>query len=142
MSIIDEFRKIASAVSAGISEKNGGYSFEVLVAERKAFLSRKRLVYSARFQIDERNKEVIFSEMLKESGWGLSAGSLDGETSAGFGFRKESYNTLSGAREGTIEEQSNLFGKKYEYKFDFGAIRRKFEAKAKETGYRFTYKIV
>jgi hypothetical protein len=61
--------------------------------------------------------------------------------STGFGFKTESFNTFSGAREGNIEEQSNLFGKKYEYKFDFGAMRKKFEEKAKESGYKFSYQI-
>lgn len=142
MPVIDEFIKIVSEMPAEISEKKGYYSFEVLVAERKGFLSKKRLVYSAKFRVDEEHKEVRFTEMLKESGSGLSSGWLDGSMSAGFGFRKETYNTFSGARNGTMEERSNLFGNTYEYTFDFGSIRHKFEAKAKENGYRFTYTII
>ncbi len=112
--------------------EKGIYSFEVLVAERKAFFSRKRLVYSAQFRIDEGNREVRFTEMLKESGSGLSSGGIDREMSARFGFKKESCNTFSRAREGTIEEQSTLFRKKCDSKFDFGAIRSKFETKAQK----------
>ncbi|MFH0969097.1 MAG: hypothetical protein V1804_01180 [Patescibacteria group bacterium] len=143
MVLFDELKKIVSEIPAELNEKKGIYSFEVLVAERKAFLSRKKLTYSAKFRINEEGKEVKFTEMLKESGSGLSSGGggFNGEMSAGFGFKTESYNTLSGAREGNIEEQSNLFGKKYEYKFDFGAIRKKFEEKAKENGYQFSYQI-
>ncbi|MCC7572482.1 MAG: hypothetical protein KO464_03730 [Candidatus Methanofastidiosum sp.] len=111
------------------------------LAERKAFLAKQKLIYSAKFRVDEQNKEVRFTEMLKESGAGMSSGGIDSGMSPGFGFKKESYNTMSGAREGTIEEQSNLFGKKYEYKFDYGAIRKKFESKATEHGYKFTYKV-
>ncbi|MHB1324864.1 MAG: hypothetical protein ACYC0L_01460 [Thermoleophilia bacterium] len=34
----------------------------------------------------------------------------DGDMSPGFGFKKETYKTGAGPREGTIEEQSTLFG--------------------------------
>ena len=141
MSITDELGSIVSGIPAKISEKKGVYEFEVLLAERKAFLSKQKLIYSAKFRVDEGNREVRFTEMLKESGAGMSSGGMDSGMSPGFGFKKQSYNTMSGAREGTIEEQSNLFGKKYEYKFDFAAIRKKFESKAKEHGYKFTYKV-
>jgi len=141
MSINDELKNIVSGIPAKISEKKGIYEFEVTIAERKAFLSKQKLVYSAKYRVDEQNKEVRFTETLKESGAGMSSGSIDSGMSPGFGFKKESYNTMSGAREGNIEEMSKLFGKKYEYKFDFGAVRNKFESKAKENGYRFTYKI-
>ena len=141
MSINDELKNIVSGIPAKISEKKGIYEFEVTIAERKAFLSKQKLVYSAKYRVDEQNKEVRFTETLKESGAGMSSGSIDSGMSPGFGFKKESYNTMSGAREGNIEEMSKLFGKKYEYKFDFGAVRKKFESKAKENGYRFTYKI-
>ena len=139
MSITDELKNIVSGIPAKINEKKGVYEFEVQLAERKAFLTKQKLIYSAKFRVDEQAKEVRFTEMLKESGAGVSTGSDD--MSPGFGIKKETYNTFSGARSGTIEEQSNLFGKKYEYKFDYGAIRKKFESKAKEHGYKFTYKI-
>jgi hypothetical protein len=141
MSVVDEFKGIVSQIPAKINEKKGIYEFEVVVAERKAFLSKQKLVYSGKFRIDEANKEVRFTEMLKESGAGMSSGGFDSDMSPGFGFKKESYNTFSGAREGNIEEQSNLFGKKYQYNFDFGAIRKEFESKAKQNGYKFTYKV-
>jgi hypothetical protein len=143
MALIDDLKAIVSAIPAEMEEKNGKYSFETVVAERKSFLSKKKLTYSAKFRIDEEKKEVKFTEMLKESGFGLSSGgdSLDSNMSPGFGFKTESYNTFSGAREGTIEEQSNLFGKKYDYKFDFGAMRKKFNEKSKENGYQFSYQV-
>ena len=48
--------------------------------------------------------------MLKECGFGLSSGGDD--MSPGFGFKAGTYNTMSGAREGGIKEQSTLFGRK------------------------------
>ncbi len=141
MSILGELKKTVSDIPARINEKKGMYSFEVQIAERKTFLSRKKLIYSAKFRIDEEKREVRFTEILKESGSGISSVGFDGESSAGFGFKKETYNTLSGTREGTMEERSNFFGKKYEYTFDYGAIRKTFEAKTRENGYAFVYKI-
>jgi hypothetical protein len=61
--------------------------------------------------------------------------------SPGFGFKTESYNTLNGPREGSIQEQSNLFGKKYEYLFDWGTVRRNIEEIANKNGYQFKYQI-
>ena len=111
------------------------------MAERKSFLSKKKLVYQARIHLDREAKELRFSERLKESGFGLSAGGAGDDLSPGFGFKTEKYSTGSGPREGTLEEQSNLFGRKYEYRFDFGLIRRSIEAKTIEAGYRFVYSI-
>lgn len=125
------------------SEKNGVHEFKALIAERKAFLSKKELNYSARVKIDETAKIVKFSEMLMEKGSGFSSGGgFDSDMSAGFGFKKEVYKTTGGAREGSIEEQSNLFGKKYEYKFDYKEIRAKVEGIAKKAGYQFEYQIL
>jgi hypothetical protein len=40
-----------------------------------------------------------------------------------------------------MEEQSNLFGKKYSYTFDFKAIREAVEKKTQEAGLSFKYQI-
>lgn len=139
MAILDDVKAVFASIGAELHEKKGVYSFEKIIAERKSFLSRKKLVYSGKIKIDETGREIKFTEMLKESGFGLSSG--DSDSSTGFGFKKESYNTLSGSREGTIEEQSSLFGKDYKYSFDYGALRKQLEQKAKANGYTFTYKL-
>ncbi len=140
MSLNDDLTAIVCSLGSELQEKKGVYSFEKVLAERKSFLSKKKLLYIARFRIDEEKREVRFTEMLKESGFGLSSGSDD--MSPGFSFKKETYNTLSKAREGTIQEQSTLLGKQYNYTFDFAVIRGSIEAKAKEHGYEFTYGIL
>lgn len=139
MSLAEEIGKIAAEVGGDLKESKGVYTLECVVAERKGWLSRKKLLYRAKFAIDEGNKELRFTEMLKESGWGLSSGDLD--TSPGFGFKKETYKQGLGGREGTIEEQSNLFGEKYQYKFEWGKIRKAVEEKAQALGYKFSYQI-
>lgn len=122
-------------------QKDGSSRMEAVIAERKAFLSKKKLTYVCRFRVDEPAKEVRFFEMLKESGFGVSSGGGDGEMSAGFGFKKETYNTLGKERSGTIEEQSKLFGKDYSYSFDFGTFRNSVRKAAETAGYRFEVKL-
>ncbi len=139
MSLVNEINRIAAENSADLKESKGAYTLECVVAERKGFLSRKKLVYRARFIIDEENKELRFTEMLKESGWGLSSG--DADLSPGFGFKKGTYKQGLGAKEGTIEEQSRMFGEKYQYKFELGKIRKAIEEQAKILGYKFSYHI-
>jgi len=142
--MIEEFKKVLESYNGEWKEKKGLWSFTATIAERKAFLSKKKLTYSAKIKIDEEAKTVHFSEMLIEAGSGFTSGGndFDGGMSTGFGFKKESYNTMSGAREGTIEEQSNLFGKNFDYKFDYKKIRMDIESIAKKTDYKFEYQIL
>ena len=143
MSLTDAINSYSNELGGVLSGKKGIYSLEILIAERKAFLSKKKLRYIAKFRIDEDAKQLKFTEMLAESGSGLSSGGdFGGGMSAGFGFKTESFNTLKGGqREGSIVEQSNLFGKDYSYDFDYKKIREKFENLAKGEGYTFKYQI-
>lgn len=139
MSVADRILEYAKSLDAVCSEKKGVYTVTVLVAERKAFLSKKKLTYTARFRVDEENRRVKFTESLSESGMGLAGSCMD---SAGFGFKAESYSTGAGKpREGGIKEQSNLFGKKYEYRFDFSRIRGEIEKIASSSGYAPVYQV-
>ncbi len=137
--LLDDIKTIVSSVPAQLKEKNGLYSFEFTVAERKVFLSTKRLAYRAAFRIDGMRKELRFSEMRKESGSGISSGA--GDMSPGFGFKAETYKTGMGPREGGIAEQSVLFGKQYSYSFDYSKIRKAVEDVAVKAGYGFKYQI-
>lgn len=137
MALNDEIKIFTDSIPADFREKRGVYEIAFVVAERKAFLARKKLEYKAKFRIDDNKKLLKFTELLKESGSGLSTG----DSSAGFGFKAETYRTRGKQREGTIEEQSNLFGKKYEYRFDFKTVRSHIEKLADEAGYKFQYQI-
>lgn len=140
MDLPGEIKQVFAAFPVTISETNGLVTVESVIAERSSFLSKKKLVYMAKYRIDEKLREVRFTELLRESGSGLGGGG--GFTSSpGFGFKIETYDTRSGQREGTIEEQSNLFGAKYDYTFDYGAIRRALEKKTREAGFAFRYQI-
>ena len=122
-----------------IEAKNEILWMTYTVAERKSFLNKQRLFYRCRIKIDEIRKVLIFFEILSEVGSGISTGGDFGDSgmSSGFGFRVEKTSYKSGGREGTIEEQSILFGKKYEYSFDYKKIREDIKATAEKFGYGF-----
>lgn len=138
MPLIDEIQAMVASNGAEIKEKKGIYTLKVTVAERKAFLSKKRLEYIARFRIDDAARQLKFTEMLKESGSGVSGGGIDDST-PGFGFKAETYKTGAGPREGTISEQSDYFGKECSYSFDFSTIRSRMEQATAAAGYGFEY---
>jgi len=144
MDIKESVKKIADGLGRKISGKGNVLSCEATITERKVFLSKKKLTYAFKVKVDDEAKTIRFTEMLKEAGSGFSTGGggLDSEMSTGFGFKKETYNTMSGVREGTIEESSKLFGKTCEYKFDYSKARKQIEAIAEEAGYKFDYSVL
>ena len=141
MNTKDELGSIAAKISGNLNEKRGVFEITSTIAERKAFLSVKKLVYYSKIKVDDANKELHFFEMLKESGAGLSSG-FDSETSSNFGFKKEVYKTGEQGRVGSIEEQSKLFGKDYTYKFDYAQVRNTVKALAENSGYKFSYHLL
>jgi hypothetical protein len=142
-SIPDEIKKALEDHDGKWNEKKGVWDFSTIIAERKAFLSKKKLTYTLKFKVDDDAKAVKFSEMLIEAGSGItSGGGFDDGMSPGFGFKTESYNTLNGSRQGTIEEKSALFSKEYSYTFDYKAVRTKVKAVVERAGYQFEYQIL
>ncbi|MCU0579810.1 MAG: hypothetical protein MUF69_09735 [Desulfobacterota bacterium] len=135
MALQEILEALAAEIQGKLTADREGYRLEAVLAERKAFLSRRKLVYQARFRIDETARRVTLSERLQETGLGMgSAGDL--EMSAGIGFKKESYRVgRNGERSGTIEEQSRLFGKKYDYRFSFGPWREKIKQAIAAAGF-------
>lgn len=141
--LIDEIKKALENQNGRWTEKKGLWDFSATIAERKAFLSTKKLTYTLKIRIDDGMKVVRFSEMLVEAGSGFSTGGdFDSDMSSGFGFKKETYNTFGGARQGSIEEQSKLFGKDYSYQFDFKEMREKVKDIVEKAGYKFEYQIL
>ncbi len=141
--LMDEIKQSLASYGGIWHEKKGLWDYSATIAERKAFLSKKKLTYSLKIRLEDASKTVKFSEMLSEAGSGLSTGGdFDSGMSTGFGVKKETYNTFGGARQGTIEEQSSLFGKEYSYQFNFQEIRTKIKDLAEKNGYRFEYQIL
>ncbi|MBP7820618.1 ribonucleoside-triphosphate reductase [Candidatus Saccharibacteria bacterium] len=140
--MLDKISTFANENQLELKEKNNEIKLHKVVAERKAFLSKKKLEYLANIKIDDDNKRVDFTEMLKESGSGLSSGGgFDDGISPGFGFKAGTYKTGPGGISGNIEEQSKLFGKDYNYNFDYANIRNSIKDLAEKSGYTFKYSI-
>lgn len=141
--ILDEIKQALEFREGKWSEKKGVWDYSTTIAERKAFLIKKKLTYSLKIRIDDGTKMVRFSEMLVEAGSGLSTGGdFEGGMSTGFGVKTESYNTFKNPRQGTIDEQSRLFGKDYSYQFDYSEVRSKVKAVVEKAGYQFQYQIL
>jgi len=133
MPLLDQIKEYAQSISAEFKEKKGSGEINLVIAERKTFLSKEKLAYQARFRLDEAAKTLRFTEILRESSSGMDAG---------MGFKTESLRTGKGGQmESLIEQQADQFGKKYAYRFDFKAVRGKIEALAKAAGYDFQYQI-
>lgn len=136
MTLLESIQQYAGSIPAELKESRGLYDLSFTVAERKVFLSRQRLEYRAKFKIDDINRVLKFTELLKESGSGLSSGNTPG-----FGFKTETYEIKGKQREGGIEEQSKLFSQKYRYQIEYQTIRSKMSALAEKAGYRFQYQL-
>jgi hypothetical protein len=141
MTLLTKIQNFTKTIPAELKESKGIQELTIVVAERKAFLSTQKLQYVAKFRILDDQKLIRFAEMLKESGAGVSSGG-DFDSSSGFGFKTETYKTGGSGREGDIEQQSNLFGMKYEYRFNFKNFRKKIEELAQAEGYQFQLKLI
>lgn len=136
MALHQTITEIASNLLGALApQKDGSFKLEAVVAERKKFLSRKKLTYICRLRVDDSARQVRFFEMLKESGFGLGVGGDD--SAPGVGFKKEVYGSAGKTRTATIEEQSRLYGKDYHYTFDLGRLREAVRRAAAEAGYGF-----
>jgi hypothetical protein len=134
MTLVNQIQDYAKSIPADFKEKKGLGEINFVVAERKAFLSKEKLTYQAKFRVDDKAKLLKFTELLKEASSGME--------NPGMSFKTESFKTgKGGQQEGLFEQQADLFGKKYEYRFDFKTIRGKMEALAQAAGYEFQYQI-
>jgi hypothetical protein len=116
-------------------QRDGSLAGEAVLAERKAFLSKKKLTYKCRARADEAAHTVRFWEMLIEKGSGVSSGGDD--FAPGGGFSAGTYKTGGKERSGSIDEVSRLFGKDYDYTWDYAAVRNALRGVAEAGGYRF-----
>ncbi len=133
MSLEDELITASLAFPAPLQpQRDGSLAMEAPIAERKAFLSKRKLAYKCKLRVNEGPRSITFWEMLVEKGSGVS-GSDD--TAPGFGFKKETYSTKGKELSGGIEEASRLFGKDYTYTWDYAAVRNAVRGAAEAAGY-------
>lgn len=140
MPVADEIRAYLSGLpGANAGGKNDKGDVKLTIAEQKSFLTKKKVEYAAKFAVDDSARTVRFFEMLKESGSGMT--SSDTDFGGGWGVSKETYKSGMGGREGTIEQQGSLLGKKFAFTFDYGRIRNDVRSIAERNGYEFSYQI-
>ena len=63
MALIDDIKGMANSVGAELKEKKNVYTLRLVVAERKAFLSKKKLEYVARFSVDDAAKVAVHGDV-------------------------------------------------------------------------------
>jgi hypothetical protein len=138
MALIDDIWGMADSIGAELKEKKGAYTLTLVVAERKAFLSKKKLEYVARFRVDDSARELKSTEMLKETGSGISSG--DDVSPQGLGSRprrkrREQTHGRAASRSDLTTLASNILTA------TTGAIRTRIEQAAQASGYSFSYSI-
>jgi hypothetical protein len=138
--LVGEFRRYANAMGFTLTESAHKLTLERVVAERKAFLASERLVYRATITLDEGRRSARFSELLKESGRGLTSGGDDGDFGAasGFGFQKSTYNTRTDGITESIEEQAARFDRLYAPGFPYRAVKGQLGGICAAAGYAFS----
>jgi hypothetical protein len=133
LSLLDSLVTAGSAFPTPLQpQKDGSLAMETLVAERKAFLSKRKLIYKCKLRVDDNTRKVTFWEMLEEKGSGVSGGD---DMAPGFGFKKETYGTRGKELSGSIEEASNLFGRDYDYDWNYAVVRRMVRGAVEAAGY-------
>ena len=136
MSLTDDLVAASASLPVSLQPRGEGrLSGEAVLAERKAFLSRKKLTYTCQARVDEGARTVRFWEMLVEKSSGLSSGGDD--FGPGGGFSAGTYRTGGKDRSGGIEEASRLFGKDYSYQWDYAVVRTALRQVAAAAGYGF-----
>ena len=134
MSLTDDLAGASGALPVRLEpQKDGSLAGEAVLAERKAFLSKKKLTYKCKARVDEGARVVRFWEMLIEKGSGVSSGGDD--FGPGGGFSAGTYKTGGKERSGSIETVSSLFGKDYSYQWDYAAVRTGLQQVAAAAGY-------
>lgn len=138
--VTEAIRRAFQGRGAEFTDRDGVLSVTLVVAERKGFLSRRKVTYSARFRVDEPRRTVLFSELLKESGSGLTGSGPLGEPGAG--FKVQTWKTGRGPRQGMIEEQARDLAGRFQMSIDFAANRAAVEKAVAEIGYALEYHVL
>lgn len=134
--ICEAVQREVPALEGVFARKKDRFELKALLAERKSFLSKKKLFFTAAFRVDEGARTVYYTERLEESGSGFGAG----DDLVGAGVR--TWKTSSGKEglSGTLTEELRLFGETYSFSFRCEAVREAVKRVAEEEGYAFAYR--
>ena len=139
--VLGELRLLAEAWQFSWQVKGDLVTLSRVIAERKAFLSTARLEYVASVRVDDTHRELRFTELLKETGAGMSTGGsdFDSDLPTGFGVQRTSYNTRTDGITQNIEDQAARFGSSYRHDFPYQLVREQVAGLARAQGYGFRY---
>ncbi len=129
MSIEEELRGIAAEFGLDSKEEKGVVALSRPAAEKKGFLSKRKVTYRALYKIDPEKKELHFTEFLVESGSGAGG---TGSESWSTGRDKE-------GPEGRVGKRMSALAKKYQIHFPAVEVGVRFRQAAEAGGYAFTY---
>jgi hypothetical protein len=139
--LVGEILRYAQAAGFTVQQSAQQLTLQRVVAERKAFLSTAKLEYRATISLDDARRTARFTELLKESGSGLtSGGGEDGDfgTATGFGFQKSTYNSRTDGIAESIEEQAARLGTKYAPGFPYAEVKGQLGRMCAAAGYSFS----
>ncbi len=122
----------ALAAKPGLSlvrGQNADIEIASVPADANWMIGKKKVTYSACLLADAASRTVVFWEMLKESGFGLS--SL-------FSFKVETYRSDGKTISGNVKEVGyGPGGKVLDYKWDYSQVRSLVENEAQKAGWSF-----
>ena len=129
MSIETELAEIGSGFGLESKEKKGVVTLSRLAAEKKGFLSKRKVTYQALYKIDQEQKELHFTEFLIESASGAG------------GAGSESWSTGSAKEgpEGRVGKRMSALAKKYQIHFPAVEVGVRFRQAAEAGGYAFIF---
>ena len=108
--------------------------FTKILGERRLLFLRQRVVFEARFRVDEEKRELQVQEALWEKGVGFSLES-------GVGGQKEVYQ-LGRKREGNISARFSLLASRFQFSFDYTKFHQELENLAQKFGYTVRYRVL
>ena len=68
MPIATDLLALGHQLHADITDKKGTITIECVVAERKSFLSKKKLTYSIKCRPNDTTRDLDFSEIIHDAG--------------------------------------------------------------------------
>ena len=108
--------------------------FTKILGERRLLFLRQRVVFKARFRLDEEKRELRVHEELWERGAGLAR-----ETGAG---SQKEVCELGKKREGQISARFSLLSSRFRFEFDHTQFHQELENLAQKFGYTVRYQVV
>ncbi len=137
MAVLAALARVAKELHADL-EPVGPHSlaFALTLARRRTALAPRVLRFRVYLQVDEEERVVYFTETL----WEQDANPRPGlELSHAFGPKQETFIVQRVGPPGMVEQQAELFAKRYHHEFDFAPIRQRLRDACKAERYKLRH---